>query len=895
MHYENRIRGAGKRLFALFLALVTIFSLCTTALAEDSTETPVDNSAYGYLSLRVYPRIGSSTASVNTGSTDGSYSASFISNVMLNKDDSIKASESVFGFVAVAEYYVDGVVDHTQDVKIWATTTKGQGYTFTQQKSKAKGEGSQQVDFSIDQTKDSVWYFYAECNGSRQELNATVMRLHTKTTNISYHRIGMQARAINETPFGQYDYLTPQGGSWMKNTSGMYLSGTTDHYNSTLESAATEYPKCYFDVKFQTSDDSSTAAAVAGITNLDGAGGLYAWLSTYTKAMEDAGKQIGDTVTLTGPAYVQCENGPLGEQNYNLAYYNPTDTKGVNTYAGWGDRTKDDFVALRFVTLIVPTVLIGTITVNCYNEDTNKLIGTKLIQSNEYRRTPSIDVYNENIMTLGQSFHEAYTKQFGEITKYNVDQYVMDYAKFKELASSLAYDTEQKKIVKKTGVEENITNIQKVIAIRDSMLSELDKPDYVWMKSYMGLTTVNLPTVAEIPGLKNFQFDFGLGNDAFSSKELGQPLMTADDTKTVIVTDQNTPNATLNLYYKAAGTTYTVQVSNNGTIIPDLTHTYPSTAGAVIKESDVDKSIVPADYTIIKVDKVPLTVVQDPTKNIITIVCGDYLPYKVMYYCDGVLKDTVEYKGTSGQVISSVPIKTYSGYTHTSTDTVPMTLYEADQIVRVYYTSKDTYTPAPASNLTLYKDKYVTKATTMYSGYGVYAYFVVDASDYFDKTSTWYYRATSSCGTRAASQTEPKYRNVKVTAVASWNDGLKKKTEKVNLVLDHVTSGHKYYFRLPNNPASNLKEAKAYIPVSWKDKTNWTVSAVGTISYEEIYWWNTIGHDSDWHPGKPGHLHTWSYDIPHFAYAPKTKVISDSSYVRVNHNMYEDDFTGSKS
>lgn len=894
MHYESKIRGAGERFLALLLALLTAFSLCTTALAEgSSTEEPADNSAYGYLSLRIYPRIGSTTANVNTSSTNSSYSASFISNVMLNKDDSIKASESVFGFVAVAEYYVDGVVDHTQDIKIWATTSKDAPYNTSDFTS--NGEGAQQIDFLINQSADSIWYFYAECNGSRQELNATVMRLHAKSTNISYHRIGMQVRAINDTPFGHYDYLTTQGSSWTENSAavgGLYLSGTADHYDSELESASTEYPECYFDIQLQTSDDSSTANAVAGIKNLDGGDGLYAWLATYAKAMESAGKDVGDSVTLTGPAYVQCENGTLGEQNYNLAYYNPTDTKGVNTYASWGDKTKQDFKELRFVTLIVPTILIGSITVNCYNEDTNKLIGTKLIQSNEYRHTPSIDVYNDNLMTMGASFHEAYATQFGEITKYNVDQYVMDYTKFKELASSLVYDTTQKKIVKKTGVEENIANIQKVIAIRDSMLSDLDKSDYVWMKSYMGLTTVNLPTVAEIPALKDFQFDFGIGNDAFSAKELGQPLMTADDTKTVIVTDQNTTDATLNLYYKANGTTYTVQVSNNGVVVPELTHTYPTTVGSVIKESDVDKSIVPADYTIIKVKNVPLTAVGDPTKNIITIVCGDSLPYKVMYYCNGILKDSVEYQGKEGQVISSVPIKTYSGYTHTSTDTLPMTLYEADQIVRVYYTSPDTYTPAPASNLTLYKDKYVTKATTMHSGYGVYAYFVVDAGDYFGKTSTWNYRATSSCGTQPGSKTEPKYSNVTVSAVATWNDGLKKKTATVALILDHVTSDHKYYFRLPNNPASNLKEAKAYIPVSWKDNTNWTVSAVGTISYEQISWWNTTATDGDWHSGLFPYYHSWTYDVPHYAYSAKTKTVNDSSYVHINNNMYNDDFTG---
>lgn len=889
MRFGNQAHGIGKRVLALFLSVLMAFSLCTTALAAEDAGGG-GNEDNGYLTLKVYPRIGSSTAS-----PDKSYTSSFISNIMLNKDDSINASDSVFGFVVKAEYYVGGVVDTTKDVQVWATTSQNDSFSRAEYKNEP---GKQQFDFPLDQSTDSVWYFYATCGSSSMELNATVKRLHTKAASIGYHRIGMQVRAINETPFGVYDYLTNEGSSWVKNGAaagdgGMFLSGTADHYSSKLETAKNDYPKCYFDINFGDSTDSAASAAVTGISNL---ADLYTWLATYTKAMEKAGKNIGDTVKLTGPAYVECENGSQGDKMYSLAYYNPEGAGGINSYAGWGDRTKDDFVALRFLTVIVPTVLIGKITVNCYNEDTGNLIGTKLVNSKEFHRTNDSDTFNNSLRVLGDTFHEAYEQQFNSISKYDdtTGQYTMDVDKFADVASSLSYDAAQKKIVPKVGVEESIANIQKVIDARDAMLKGIDSSSNTWMKSFMGLTEVSLPTTADIPALAHYQFDFGVGMDAISAKNLGLALMTASDTKTTIITDQTTPEAELDLYYKAAGTTYTVQVSNNGTVIPELTKTYPAAVGDIIKEEDVDKSIVPSDYKIQVVDNVPLTVKEDQTKNIITIVCGDKLPYKVMYYCGTTLKDTVSYSGNEGATITTVPIKSYTGYVYSSTDGLPLKLEYANQIVRVYYVPKEPAAPTPSVNMTLYSDAYKTKVKTLKSGYGVYSYFVVDASDYFDKTSTWNYRADAGCGTYPASITKPKYINVEVTAVATWTDYLKGSQKNVSLVLDHKTPDHKYYFRLPNNTGSKTRLPKAYIPVSWKDRTNWTISAVGTIAYEEIYWWNTIGHDSDFHPGKPGHMHYWTYDIPHYRYDPKKKTLNGSASIMVNGNMYEDDFTGSK-
>lgn len=119
----------------------------------------------------------------------------------------------------------------------------------------------------------------------------------------------------------------------------------------------------------------------------------------------------------------------------------------------------------------------------------------------------------------------------------------------------------------------------------------------------------------------------------------------------------------------------------------------------------------------------------------------------------------------------------------------------------------------------------------------------------------------------------------------------------VNLVKDTTHSKEKVWvFRFPQNSQSAQKYAKAYIPIGWKNNTNWTVSFTAKMTAQEYHWTTTSASTSC-----SGHVslfgvwfHTYTIHPLKEWYEDYSKTFTGSASIAVNGSMYEDDFTGGK-
>lgn len=123
---------------------------------------------------------------------------------------------------------------------------------------------------------------------------------------------------------------------------------------------------------------------------------------------------------------------------------------------------------------------------------------------------------------------------------------------------------------------------------------------------------------------------------------------------------------------------YTVKVRVNGTIDETLTRDYPAKLGTVIKDKDVDTSIVPTGYKIEGIENTPLTVGKDISKNLIIIDCT-CAGYIVKIRLNGTIYEslTTLYDAGLGSVIKKSQVDTSKvpeGFTIRNIENVPLTV-----------------------------------------------------------------------------------------------------------------------------------------------------------------------------------------------------------------------------
>ena len=864
---KDSIKKLWQRSMCFFLAMITVLSLCPTAAfaatTTDTTNTTATEDAkqpeeeqgrtFGYLTFD--GQIIDGAGNLVKGKKNGS----FFAVVMVDGNENIiqKESAAKIRFNAVYTNPETGNPNTDYEVKIGWTDQK-------QNKTKpthivAKGNGSTSGDMAIDQTQAEIVYYVSVIvthikTGEvvkRQTISVTSQRLHKRVTSIYYSRCGMQVRVIDDIPFGTYDYSANQA-KQVKNTKGVVKNPSGTYTGMDGQ----QYENAYCDIRLE-NDSVGTSVVTANPDDIK---------NVISKMVQ--GVLIKDNVAgfnaakgyfeAKGPAYVICRGQPVGEKTYSLQYYHRNDTGATspNSYAGWANNTrvKDWEGNLRYLTMIIPLSLTGTVTVNYYDEDnpTQKIKDSTVLTTKEFQKAISEkNAMNTFIMETSSAFTNEYVNLMGGWkVVINNDNAISDFASYRHAISATpSYNKETKKW---SMISTDATaKISEIMGIRNSTLASIMTNKLT--APYVQTAQVTVP---DIPG---YEFDFGYGSDAMTAMTYGSLLFSVDSKTATAMMTADSPAATVNLYYKGIGdTSYTVKVRKNGEIDESYTKKYDASVGDRIEKEDVDTSYIPKDWTINDIENVPLDVVKDPTKNLIIIDCTApvYL-YTVMYYLDGVFKEKVTLEAQTGTVITQPPRKTYPGYHLDHITGTPLTVVDNTGVIRVYY-KKDIGDAAASVSAALYKDssyKPEKKVTKSKSGYGVYGKFTVDVSTYVEN--------------------EIHFTISSVTA--TWKEGLPiniktnklgKEAKDVTLVFDKEHSNTAkgiYVYNFPENKKSAQKYKKAYIPIGWADNSDWTVTFKAKITL----------YDADGNP----------YEGP-------TK--TGKASIRVNGSMYEDDFTGGR-
>lgn len=913
--HNSNAMAIGRRVMALFLAFVLCMGLSVQAFAAESSGASGDdeiivgnegdyNDEFGYLELQVAPNVG------KAGQASSWYSSSFLTNILIDVNGNVVPSKSCYGFSVKATYHA--TTGGAKETRILCST--GQD-NIQIAKVLGTGAGSANGVVNISPSKnfpDTMYYFYAIAYNedgsiySQTKLSVNLKVLYEKRNTISYSRVGIQIRAVDDTAIGPYNILVDNAKP-VANTTGILQNGLGGSY---VGMDGQTYDNAYFDVILDDNDMAST-----GIANLQE---LYAWLTNVY--IPNTKQAVGDSVTIIGPAYAVAKNGQQGDVIYNLSYYDPESSTGINSYVQWGENTRyKDFPSLRKNSLLIPIKSVGTVTVYCLDEDdpTGAPLNKFTLTSDSFSRTSSYEEYLANILVPYSQASVMQAMDDGTDAKESLgvlmaaDLTKVDFNTLKEALSTYTIDEVTRKLVRYKQDTEAVYSAVKSAGSRLVMTGEQEQSSSA--TAYADFVNVKAPKI------EKYEFDFGWGNDALTAFGWGSALFMADSPEADMVVTQEVPGSVVYLYYKSTGeTTYTVKVRHNGVIDESLTTQHPAVVGDVIEKGDVDISIVPGDWTINGIENVPLTVVKDPTKNIIIIDCqSEEASYTIMYYLDGVFKEKDVIEADVGSVISNPPIKGFQGYTLQRIDGTPLTIVDSNGVIRVYYI-KSVGTAATSVNAKLYKDEYRTVITKSKSGYGVYGLFYVDVSDLVEATETPTWTVNGGCSPSSQSKTVRKYTNINVQAWATYKEGLplteanKNGTQvnKIALVKDTSRSTEKVWvFRFPQNSKSPQKLAKFYIPINWKNGTNWTIKFDATVTYDEYKWTTTSSetscsghrHTSSWTDSE-GKKHTSSwYSYHDYTIHPLKEWYeagsiqkTGSASIMVNGSMYEDDFTGGR-
>lgn len=289
-----------------------------------------------------------------------------------------------------------------------AKDVSDEGFDSYKNEVSIKGQ-SQSVTAHFGNPKDIktnyVWYLYADAvNPLTGEVLATdrmsidVTTQYKKLSAIHYGTVGIQVRYLdNSYPLGKYDYkkglskptLRKDGqNNWFTNgDSGTYKG--MDGYS---------YPDCHFDVDIRAEKE-----AVNAINNMDEVMKRITLMQAKAFEIVQSGKKCGwkmnnDYVILSGPAYCEGRAGKNGPKVYNMAFYekkamtNKDETENhptINNYANWGANTRDSFYTQRrWVSVQVPALGKGIVTVNYFDEDTGKKIKESDIRKTTDYRLP---------------------------------------------------------------------------------------------------------------------------------------------------------------------------------------------------------------------------------------------------------------------------------------------------------------------------------------------------------------------------------------------------------------------------------------------------------------------------------------------------------------------------
>ncbi|MBE6908571.1 MAG: hypothetical protein E7474_03040 [Ruminococcaceae bacterium] len=262
MYHLKRI---GKRTLAMFLALLTVFSLCELpAKAAGGDDV-------GVITLSVQPYIGGTDAK-NLGTAR---SESFFINNYVDSAGEPIPEDCCYGFKVTAKSTNPG-----ERVVVWVSNKSEVGAVPDSVELMAENTGTASLVMSVPKemwADDSeTYYFHAKIVGTDEEtVSSVVMKKANKATaGIRYTRRGIQVRgfAVNDiyVSFGEYDYrvaqwlpkvkndtLGPEYYSWYNNAGRGTFTTQADLWNTGT------YENCYFPVEI-TDEVSESGKLISG-------------------------------------------------------------------------------------------------------------------------------------------------------------------------------------------------------------------------------------------------------------------------------------------------------------------------------------------------------------------------------------------------------------------------------------------------------------------------------------------------------------------------------------------------------------------------------------------------------------------------------------------------------
>lgn len=1023
-----------KKLFCLALALVMLLGLMPGATAADSgfqlETTKAD--VFGYLGLTVTPYVGGLEESNLDKNAETSVSC--WANIMLDSSSQHKVVPEATAYGLKAEATFTPNVPWGCHLEIW----------YTNETDFIKGGGSPEADSTPSSfirissaaatihfdpedggSGSKVYYIYGVMLNESGEvlkytdLSCEVSYVNQKSGGIYYTRTGFQARTVDGTALGQYDYsLHP---SKVENTTGIYQDEGAMGTYAGLDGK--QWSNAYFDLTYQETKAGKILGNLAEVQQ------------NIRKVLSDAGKsKQGTTIVVSGPAYVQTTGGAKGTKTYNMEYYTGKNNEEILKYASWGAGTRTkDFVEHSMQTATIPLPPLGRVIIRCWDEDDmEEPLYETIKEISDFGAISDSTAFSALVSAVVDAYNAAAAKvpapnrglmdnqeqfEFGNLVRSVAAMDLSEVKSFKEAVEI------RKKIQEttdglsdfysrymanpKTGElrpnphlsDAYFDSVAKAKVIRDMAIDTKLKTDPS-INASLSFVNIQPFTAAEVPALEGYVFDYGAGSDTLTKMRSGNMIMVGSETSADVVVSDPVQDVIVNLYYKAdAPTMYTVKVRKGGvvfeeysrsydghtnmeitkdmvdtSIVPDgwkiqsitpeiltlkkdptkniiyidcetssytvkvrykgveqeeLTTSFPADPGTVITEETMQIPEIPEEWTIVDIENTPLTVEEDPNKNIIYINCDEPEPAEgtvtYNFYLDNVLTDTESEQLPIGMVVTaeSCPSPYYPGYVYKNTDGVPLTVTDNSHVVRIYYEKDTSGTPAVNSNAKLFEDQnYRVEIHRSKSGYGVYGLLYVDVSDLIGKTRSVNYSTSGGCSGRVNHvKTFNPYGNINVTATATYYEGLphteaNKNGQRitVNLVKDTARSTERQWvFRFPVNTRNKTGLAKAYIPINWKDGTDWNIQFNAEITYDEYSYTTTArqyrcgGHKVRHSYTNSKGQHCVSISIKHYASHNYTYYTLDpmhtdhrsrsatgSASIRVNGNMYEDDFTGGK-
>lgn len=397
-----------KRLISWVLCVAMILSLTTNVFALDASDIEVkDDVDAGFIKISV----------VANGSTyqKSPYNTSFISNIVINKDGSWSKDDSIYSYDIDAKWkgnqikvkLPDGTEGLVQpEIRLWVAKDEEQAKFNDYENKIAKKEQSQSVNVHLDNPKDIktnyVWYLYADAVNpltgevlASDRMSIDVTTQYKKLSTIHYGTVGIQVRYLDKAyPLGPYDYYADWGkqvlrtdgeNNWFVNGDGGTYKGM-DGYS---------YSDCYFDVDIRAEKE-----AVNAINNMEEVMKRITLMQTKASEIVQSGGKCGwkmkdDYIILSGPAYCEGRAGKNGPKVYNMAFYEKKKDENlekhptINTYANWGANTRDSFYTQRrWVSVQVPALGKGIVTINYFDEDTGKKIKESDIRKTTDYRLP---------------------------------------------------------------------------------------------------------------------------------------------------------------------------------------------------------------------------------------------------------------------------------------------------------------------------------------------------------------------------------------------------------------------------------------------------------------------------------------------------------------------------